>query len=263
MLSDKIWEFPCEKQIGERTFILDIAQDSNQLDQVFRLRYRIFNQELKEGLASSEATGRDEDRFDEFCDHLLIIDKQTEQIVGTYRLNPYFKAKAGYGYYSSTEFDIKNITTPNIKLLEVGRACIEPAYRDGSVMTVLWYGLARYIKIHDLEYLCGCASLEKSASAEFASKVFAYAREKNLLMPAEFEIYPLSDNQVLGFDPNYQIEDMLSVKKNLPPLFKGYFAINTKIAGYPAYDPDFNVIDFFMMFDAKELDSGPSKRFLL
>ena len=51
----------------------------------FRLRFLVFNLELSEGLETAYATGHDTDEFDTFCDHLIVEDLRTENVVGTYR----------------------------------------------------------------------------------------------------------------------------------------------------------------------------------
>ncbi len=259
MFADDIM-FPFQKKFGNNCFILDLAKSPEQLEQVFRLRYRIFNQELQEGLISSEKTGLDQDEFDKFCDHLLIIDAATTKIVGTYRLHRYDKAQQGHGYYSETEFNLDNIK--HIHFLEIGRACIEPTYRDGSVMNALWYGLTRYMRMHDIHHICGCASLDKHASAESASLVYAYAKAIGNIISDDYCVYPLEKNKVVGFDPHKTIDNPKAIRRQLPALLRGYFAINCYIAGEPAYDPEFEVIDFFVMVSLDDLKKGPGRRFL-
>lgn len=253
-------DFPFNKQYGDKEFIIDIAQNDQQRDAVYALRYQIFNQELHQGLVSSEATERDQDKYDIYCEHLIIIDAATNEIVGTYRLHRCDRADSK-GYYSSGEFDLTNLTNANLRMLEIGRACIRPEYRDGSVMNVLWYGLSRYMRLNKFEYLCGCASLEKGSSAELASLIYAYAREKNAITSEAMRVYANAENKVAGFDPDLQIQDMMQVKRQIPALLRGYFAIQCKIAGEPAYDPEFDVIDFFVMFGYEDLLQGPAKRY--
>ncbi|MBX9704710.1 MAG: GNAT family N-acetyltransferase, partial [Gammaproteobacteria bacterium] len=144
-------DFPFTRQYGSRSFVIDIARTEAQLDAVFALRYQIFNEELKQGLAASTATQRDQDKYDKFCDHLLVIEKDAQAIVGTYRLHRCDRSKNNYGYYSASEFDLKNIIASQAKMLEIGRACIHADYRDGAVMQLLWYGLARYLQLYQFK----------------------------------------------------------------------------------------------------------------
>jgi putative hemolysin len=253
--------YPFEKNIGSRELIIDIAKTDELLDQAFRLRYRVFNEELAEGLKSSALTGRDEDSFDRYCDHLVVIDKQSQKVVGTYRLQRFDQAREGIGFYSATEFDLNNLIEADFRLLEIGRACIERDYRDGSVMNALWYGVVRYMRKHQLDYLCGCASLAKAESAEQASLVYAFAKLTGKLADDKFKITPLAKNTVVGFNPNLEIDNPVAVRRQLPPLLRGYFTIDCKIAGYPAYDAEFDVIDFFVVFDFTQISSSPAKRF--
>src|SRR5262245_33904967 len=52
----------------------------------YRLRFRVFNLELNEGLDSAYTTGEDQDEFDAVCDHVIVEDSQTGHVVGTYRV---------------------------------------------------------------------------------------------------------------------------------------------------------------------------------
>lgn len=255
--------FPFIRQYSSRSFVIDIARTEDQLDAVFALRYQIFNEELKQGLTTSVATQRDQDKYDKFCDHLLVIEAETQMIVGTYRLHRCDRSKDSHGYYSASEFDLKNIIASQAKILEIGRACIHANYRDGSVMQLLWYGLARYLQLYQFKYLCGCASLEKDANAETASLIYAYAKQYGKITPPDLRVTPNPDNAVVGFDPTIKLTNSAEVKQKIPALLRGYFAINCKIAGEPAFDPEFSVIDFFVMFDTDELINGPAKRFII
>lgn len=254
--------FPIEKNVGSHQLIIDLARTEEQIDQVFRLRYKIFNEELNEGLATSKNTGRDQDKYDEFCEHLLIIDAETKKIVGTYRLHRWDQAKKGYGYYASNEFDLGQLIAGGYRLLEIGRACVDIDYRNGTVMNALWVGLLTYMKMHDLEYMVGCASLEKNADAEQASLVYAYAKAKNHLTSNALRVKPNQANCVAGFSADMVIKDMMQAKRSLPSLLRGYFSIDCKICGEPAYDPEFGVIDFFVLCDFTQAHNSPLRRLM-
>ena len=50
-------------------YTLKLAETEAERDQVYELRFRVFNQELGEGIAENEALQRDHDEFDAHCDH--------------------------------------------------------------------------------------------------------------------------------------------------------------------------------------------------
>ncbi len=89
----------------------------------------------------------DSDEFDQFCDHLVVIDKSvaSDFVVGTYRLLLKEKNEKYKRFYSECEFDISNLFKKNISMLEAGRSCVDKNYRDGKIIKLLWRGLAFYI----------------------------------------------------------------------------------------------------------------------
>jgi putative hemolysin len=80
-----------------------MAQCVEDRDAACRLRFNVFNIELGEGLESSYETGLDSDEFDLFCEHLLVEDKLSRRIVGTYRMQSGEAAARNLGYYSAQE----------------------------------------------------------------------------------------------------------------------------------------------------------------
>jgi putative hemolysin len=106
------------------------------------LRFVVFNLELREGLEQSYATCLDADAFDPICDHLLVEDTRTNEVIGTYRLQTGLKAAANLGYYSAQEFDFKPFEPYRAEIIELGRACVHSDHRNLTVLTLLWKGIA-------------------------------------------------------------------------------------------------------------------------
>ena len=88
-------------------YVARLAQSADEVRRAQQLRFEVFNLELGEGLAESYATGLDIDPFDEFCDHLIVEELATSEIVGTYRLQTGQLAAANLDYYSEREFDLR------------------------------------------------------------------------------------------------------------------------------------------------------------
>jgi putative hemolysin len=130
-----------------------------------RLRFRVFNLERGEGLAASYASGVDQDEYDAICEHLLVQEKATGRIVGTYRMQDGMTAGRGLGYYSAQEFDFAPYEHLRPQILELGRACIDREHRNSEVLTLLWRGIAQYAQHHGLRYLVGCSSVSTRDAA--------------------------------------------------------------------------------------------------
>jgi len=254
--------FPILKTIGGHEFIVDLITDSKTLDDVFALRYQIFNIELKEGLRASEKTHRDIDPYDQFCDHLAVIDRTKNQLIATYRLLPFEKAQANIGFYGETEFDLSEIHKKLPNSLEIGRSCVHQDYRNGSIISLLWYGIRAYMVSNDVNFTIGCTSLDKGSDALYASKIYQLFKQLNANGDHIVSVKPLANKQVKGFDPDIQLsnDEIIQLRRSLPSIFRGYMALDAKFSGHPAYDEEFDVIDFFCVFDYSAI-SKIAKRF--
>jgi putative hemolysin len=107
-----------------------------------RLRFEVFNLELRLGLTSSQSSGLDQDAHDGHCDHLLVVDTECDCLVGTYRLLSFDRVPS-FGFYSESEFDLSNVKRSGLRLLELGRSCVALEYRDGRAISLLFRGYLR------------------------------------------------------------------------------------------------------------------------
>lgn len=246
----------------EKKLTVRIAENQLEIERALALRYDVFNLELGEGLPESAATRKDRDEYDFYCDHLIVIDEANQnQIVGTYRILKRSVAKENIGFYSENEFDISNLYNLEDEIAEIGRSCVHPDYRDGSVITMLWSGLANYMIKYNVRYLMGCGSIH-STDPTLASEVYAFLKEKDALTSEEFRVYPKPNFQIPGFNSNYVIEDSKALAKKIPPLIKGYLRAGAKICGEPALDSVFGTIDVFIFFDKTNITEKYGKHYL-
>jgi putative hemolysin len=256
---------------------LRLAQSIEDRTAACRLRFRVFNIELGEGLARSYETGLDTDQFDEVCEHLIVEDKQesnpVRRIVGTYRMQTGATAAHHHGYYSEQEFNLAPYEPLRPGILELGRASIDREHRTPEVLTLLWRGIAQYATDMGLRYLIGCSSLTSQNPAEGWQ---LYRQLEHYRVSPEFETTPTascacpSEQQ----DAQAQTSPCISESKaaatdapqaaqvKVPKLLKTYLAIGARIAASPAWDREFGTIDFLTLLDLKLLSPSARSRFL-
>ena len=152
-------------RISGPDYRLRLADGACDLRAAQMLRFLVFNVEMREGLAQSFATCLDADDFDAACDHLLVEDARSGEVVGTYRLQTGLRAREHLGYYSAREFDFQPFERHRDHMLELGRACIHRDHRSFSVLSLLWRGIADYAQQHQVRYLIGCSSLTSQDGA--------------------------------------------------------------------------------------------------
>ncbi len=235
---------------GKLTFSL--ARSVAEVTEAQRIRYKVFGEEMGARLPSAEQ-GLDIDRFDEFCDHLLVRDHANNKVVGTYRILPPEQSYISGGYYSETEFDISRLMHLRDRMAEVGRSCVHPDYRDGATITQLWSGLADYINKHGHEYLIGCASISMSDGGHYAASVYNKVRKLHGA-PPEYHVFPHCRLPLESLNQNMDVI--------IPPLIKGYLRLGAWVAGEPAWDPDFNCADLFILMPVARMNARYAKHFM-
>jgi len=228
------------------------------------LRFRVFNVELGEGLESSYETGIDTDHFDVFCEHLLVEDKSSGRVVGTYRMQSGTTAAKNLGYYSEQEFEFAPYEPLRRDILELGRASIDREHRTPEVLTLLWRGIAQYANEMGLRYLVGCSSLNSKDPAEGWQM---YRELERYRVSPEFGTVPTAayecpiEQAVADAQQEATGRDGV-VPTKVPKLLKTYLTIGARICAPPAWDRAFGTIDFLTLLDLKMLSSAARNRFL-
>lgn len=229
-----------------------IARTDSEIREAQKLRYRVFADEMGATLNTREA-GVDADLFDPFCEHLIVRDEANGRIVGTYRiLSPTAARKVG-AYYSESEFDLTRLQHLRPQMVEVGRSCIDPDYRSGAVIALLWSKLAEYMLTNDYQYLMGCASIAMNDGGHNAANLFVQLIEENLA-PIEYRVFPRSP---LPYD-----RLVTGQNAEVPPLVKGYLRAGAYVCGEPSWDPDFNTADLLVLLPMSRINPRYVKHFV-
>jgi putative hemolysin len=227
------------------------ARTDEELREAQRLRYRVFADEM--GARVAGPAGLDVDRFDSYCDHLLVRDLETLNVVGTYRVLPPHQAARIGGLYAEGEFDLSRLAHLRSKMVEVGRSCVHPDYRSGSVIMSLWGGLGTYMMQNGYETMLGCASVPMGDGGHFAANLYESLRENALTNP-EYRAFPHTP---------LPVDELRTGAPVAPPLLlKGYLRLGAKICGAPAWDPDFNCADFLTLFRLTDINERYARHFL-
>jgi putative hemolysin len=216
-----------------------------------RLRYKVFCEEMGADLHRHD--GRDVDMFDPACEHLIVVDETLGKVIGTYRILSPWGARSVKRMYSEGEFRIDALAPIAHEIFEVGRACIHPAYRGGAALSRLWSGLGAYVRENNVKYLAGCASVPLDSGSLNLGALRAELMSKHLA-PVDFRVEPIRGLQSLG--------DPLGARPSPPPLLKGYLRLGAWVCGEPAWDPDFDSADFFVLLPIERMVPRYAQHFL-
>lgn len=228
------------------------ARSDSEVLEAQRLRYKVFAGEMGARLPDP-ASGIDRDRYDAHCDHLLVRDTGSGEVVGTYRLLPGLKARAIGGFYADSEFDLTRIAHLRDDTVEIGRSCVHSDYRSGATIARLWSGLADYAMQHGYQYLMGCASLGMADGGHSAASVYRRLARDHL-SPVEYRVFPRCALPLAALDRD--------VGALPPPLVKGYVRVGAYVCGAPAWDPDFNTADLLMLLPLSRMDARYARHFM-
>ena len=238
-------------------YTLLLSTDPTEIAQAQRLRYNVFTSEP--GYALTGLTDeRDVDRFDEHCDHLLVRDDDTGELVGCYRMLPPPGAAAAGGLYTATEFDVSDLDSLRPSLVEMGRAVVREDHRNGAVVLLMWAGILAYLDRCGYDYVAGCVSVPIN-DGQFAPG--AQVRGvRDFVLRRHSSPYRMTPYRPVVLDGTPLDEIEPPVRVAVPPLMRGYLRLGARICGEPAHDPDFGVADFPALLDKREADVRYLKR---
>lgn len=231
-----------------------VTKDSEDIKAAQALRYQVFFEEMgARASAETIASRLDADEFDAVCDHLLVVEHQSNsghgngrednnyKVVGTYRLLRHCAMEQIGRFYTDSEFDISLIKQYEGEILEVGRSCVHQDFRNRAVMQLLWRGIGAYVVKFNIGLMFGCASFHGTSPQEHAMAL-SYLHHYHLA-PKELCPRALADRYVEMNLLSKEEVDAKEVFSNLPPLIKGYLRLSGYIGAGAVIDPDYNTTD--------------------
>ena len=231
------------------TLTVSLASCMDDIIAAQKLRYQIFSEEYGAQLVGN---GIDHDVFDNYCDHLIVRDEMSGQIIGTYRILSPEQAKKIGCLYSENEFFLNRLDGIRNNMVEVGRSCVAPQYRSGAAIMLLWSGLAAYMQRGGYRHLMGCASVSLRDGGHQAASLYKRVLSEHLA-DIEYQAFPKNRLPIEKFSHDLDIE--------APALIKGYLRLGAKICGEPAWDPDFNTADFLMLLSLDKMNARYARHF--
>ncbi|WP_082526347.1 GNAT family N-acetyltransferase [Kitasatospora sp. MBT63] len=241
------------KPAAAPSYTVALARDEADLRASQRLRHQVFAEELG-AVLDTPLPGFDVDPFDDFCDHLLVRDDSTGEVVGTYRLLRPAQAERAGRLYSDSEFDLSKLAGIRGDMVEVGRSCIAAEHRgNGAVINLMWGGIARYLVDAGNTWIAGCCSAPLTDGGGTAAGVWDAMAARHLA-PEEYRVRPHRP-----WDPSGITRPE---RTPVPALLRGYLRLGAWVCGEPAYDPDFGVADLYVLLSLERTDPRYLRHFL-
>ena len=228
-----------------------LTNKSRDIEAAQRLRKQVFSTEP--GFTLNDDDPLDADRFDDYCDHLIVREERSGAIVGCYRMLPPPGAIAAGGLYSATEFDLTALDALRPSIVEMGRAVVDPEHRNGAVILMMWAGILSYLDRSGYDYVTGCVSVPVAGPGGPGQQIRGVRDvvRRRYAAPPEMTVYPYRPVIIDGRGLD-EIEP--PDRPALPPLMRGYLRLGAQVCGEPAHDPEFGVGDFPALLDKRRAD---------
>ncbi|MGE0315112.1 MAG: GNAT family N-acetyltransferase [Lautropia sp.] len=231
-----------------------MADTAPEVEQAMKLRYRVFASEM--GARLDGDSGLDRDGLDPWCRHLIAVDADSGEVIGTYRVLLPEQAKAAGCLYADREFDLRNLDPVRHDLVELGRACIAPGYRNGVVLMLLWRAMRAFVATYGHQYVIGCCSVSLADGGADAARLYRQLEAEHPIDP-RWQVYPrhrLDLDRLAPVGAAACLEGPEAAPVDVPALLKGYLKAGARILGEPHVDPQFGCADFPIMLEVGALN---------
>ncbi|SFR55963.1 ornithine-acyl[acyl carrier protein] N-acyltransferase [Marinobacter gudaonensis] len=232
----------------------DLTRCPQQVEAAQRLRYQVFSEEYGSDLGA-RTPGLDADEFDNVCDHLIVTDLDSGQLVATTRILHQADIGAVNRFYSASEFDLTPLQNLPGTIAELGRTCVHTDYRNGATISLLWSAVAAYLMERDVDYMIGCASISMSDGGLKAWRIARHLQNQYLADPAHL-VAPLRALPHLTHarDTDRPVE--------VPALIRAYMRLGARVCGEPCWDPEFRCADLLVLLEVSKLAGRYSRHFM-
>lgn len=230
-----------------------VTRNPVQVEQAQRLRYQVFSAEYGSDLGAA-TPGLDADDFDPWCDHLLVTDGATGELVATTRILRQDHCRETGGFYSENEFDLSRLLSRPGRVAELGRTCVHPDYRNGATLALLWSTLATWLVEHRIDRVIGCASIGMSDGGQKAWRIARHLQDR-YLSAEDDRVWPRRELPHLT-------RSSLQRPVEIPALIRTYMRLGARVCGEPCWDPEFRCADMLVLLEVRELSARYSRHFM-
>ncbi len=187
---------------------------------------------------------READSFDARCTHVLIEEARSGTLVCCFRLLP-LAGGADIGQsYSAQYYELSALEGFQGRMVEMGRFCIHPDWRDPDILRVAWGAMTAYVDREGVELLFGCSSFMGTEAADYMD-AFALLRARHL---APRRWWPrVKAPEVFRFAQKLRrrTPDPRRALLGMPPLLRTYLLMGGWVSDHAVVDRDLGTMHVF------------------
>ena len=243
----------CLDRQAQRQLTSVISRDPEIVLAAQHLRHSVFAAEFGAQFDSSEPQ-IDRDRFDDYCDHVVVFDGET--VVATTRILSWDGAQKAGGFYSEGEFELSGLKTLGASLAEVGRTCVHPDYHNGATIAMLWNRVGEYLQERSVKHVMGCASISMNDGGGNAWRIYQRLA-RSTMAPEALQVSP-----TLPLPESAMAETDSNLSPVIPALIRAYVRLGARVCGQPCWDPDFNCADIPVVLEVAAMAPRYARHFM-
>ncbi len=231
-----------------------LAESEADVTACQQLRYLSFIE--ARGVAPWGGETLDHDEFDPQCHHMMVEEVRSGKLVCCFRMMPLTDGSEIGRTYSAKYYELSKLAEYPGKMVEMGRFCIHPAYRDPNILRVAWTAMTKFVDDQGVEMLFGCSSFQGVEADEYMD-AFALLAEKHLA-PKRW-LPRVKAPRVFRFAKKLRLRkpDLKMAIKRMPPLLRTYLVMGGWVSDHAVIDNELNTLH---VFTGVEIKNVPAKR---
>jgi len=197
----------------------------------------------------------DADDFDAACTHILVEDTQTGSLVCCFRLLHLGSGAEIGRSYSAQFYELSALKGFDGPMVELGRFCIHPDWRDADILRVAWGAMTAYVDGQGVEMLFGCSSFNGVEAREYYD-AFALLRDRHLA-PKRW-LPRVKAPSVFRFASRLRRKpDLKRAQARMPPLLRTYLLMGGWVSDHAVIDREMGTLH---VFTGLEISAVPAAR---
>lgn len=232
---------PLRQKTAQNQYRFEWVDTLKELQDVQRFRAKQFSHQF--GLTFEDDL--DQDLYDFGCEHAVLRDKWSGEIVAYTRLKLFQGHEIGQSY-SAQEFEIVPQLSHFPSIVEIGRTCVHPQFRSGKALSMLWLNMApKILWSMRAKYLMGCVSIHLEDN--LARTYYTHR-----------QIQQLEDHQTIdirskrAFEPE-RPDYSFPQDERMPKLFQTYLGMQSKLSKEAFFDEEFKCLDYFVFLEVNKI----------
>lgn len=234
-------------------WLLRLAASPDDLLAAQRLRWLCFGGDRT---GSQDSLALDADALDAVCQHVLIEDTRSGQLVACFRLLHLNSGADIDRSYSAQYYNLSALRDFPAPMVELGRFCVHPAHSDPDILRLAWAALTQHVDAAGVELLFGCSSFLGTDATQHED-AFAMLLERHIA-PKRW-LPRVKAPEVFRFARLLRRPDPRRAMAAMPPLLRTYLMMGGWVSDHAVMDRQLGTMHVFTGVEIKAIPPGRAR----